>query len=169
MNRKNLFVSSLLFAALCMFIFASFAFATETATKTVPAGNDGMMIFNLDEGDKFSGSLSISGGSGNDIDFYVTDPHGSRIVNLGRVSQGTSFDFSAQDSGAYTLHFDNGFSLFSSKVVSLSFDVESPILPNADNFILWIIAGAVIIGVVLMGIAVYVSIRHKKEKSTTLS
>jgi hypothetical protein len=163
MNRKNLFISSLLFTALSMLLFASLAFATRTTTDTVPASNDLMKIFNLDEGDKFTGSIAITGGSGDDVDFYVTDPHGSRIVDLGRVSQGTSFDFTAQDSGAYTLHFDNSFSLFSSKVVTLSYDIENPILPNGDNFVLWIIAGAIIIGVVLIGIAVYVSIKSKKQ------
>jgi hypothetical protein len=124
-----------------------------------------MKIFNLDELDKFTGSIAITGGSGDDVDFYVTDPHGSRIVDLGRVSQGTSFDFTAQDSGAYTLHFDNSFSLFSSKVVTLSYDIENPILPNGDNFVLWIIAGAIIIGVVLIGIAVYVYIRSKQNQN----
>lgn len=59
--------------------------------------------------DKFTSSLSISSGTSNDIDLWITDPLGNTIVNLGRISQGTTFEFTAQKSGVYTFHFDNSF------------------------------------------------------------
>lgn len=156
-----------LIAVLCIVLMVSVAYATETVSKTIEAGYTGSLIFNLDDGDKFSGSLSISGGSGNDINFWVTDPSGNTIVNSGRVSQGTSFEFTAQRNGAYTLHLDNGFSVFSSKIVSLSYDVESPILPNPSNSLVWVVAGAIIIGLGLIGLAVYLSLRRRTQPSST--
>jgi preprotein translocase subunit SecG len=100
--------------------------ASQVSSINVDAGYSNTLTYNLDSGQRFSGSISISGGSGNDVNFWVTNPQGAKIVNSGRVSGGTSFDFTAQSSGAYTLHFDNAFSIFSSKSVQLTYDVTSP-------------------------------------------
>jgi len=91
---------------------------------TANAGSACTLTFNLNNGEKVSGSISISGGSANDINFYVTNPAGAQIYNAGRVTGGTTFSFTADSSGAYTLHFDNGFSLLSSKQVTVSYDVS---------------------------------------------
>lgn len=104
--------------------------AAEMETITVPPLRSVGFIFNLGVGDTVRGSISVSGGSGNDVDFWVTDPGGSHILNFGRVSRGTDFSFRADRSGAYTLHFDNSFSLISSKMVIITFDVERPIIPG---------------------------------------
>ena len=89
----------------------------------VSAGSQCTLTFNLNNGDQVSGSISVTGGSGNDINFYITNPTGGQIYNAGRVSGGTSFSFTADSSGAYILHFDNSFSLLSSKQVTASYDV----------------------------------------------
>jgi emp24/gp25L/p24 family/GOLD len=83
------------------------------------------LTFNLNNGDKVSGSVSITGGSANDVNFYITNPSGAQIYNAGRINGGTSFSFTADASGAYILHFDNSFSLFASKQVTVSYDVTS--------------------------------------------
>jgi hypothetical protein len=127
--------------------------------------HEGMLTFNLDSGDEFSGSLSISGGGGNDIDFWVTDPQGTTILNKGRVSQGTTFEFTAQMSGAYTLYFGNTFSLFSSKTVSLSYDVSTPTLGSTDIGSLWIIIGIIIIVIAIAGLAIGLSWRKSTSKT----
>ena len=163
LNKKFLSVFAII-AVLCITVVFSLALATETRTVTVDALSGKILVFNLSEGLKFKGSISISGGSGNDVDFYVTDPHGSRVVSYGRVSQGTSFEFTAQLFGAYSFHFDNDFSLFSSKVVTLSYDIESPILPNSTDLQIWIVLVAVIIGLLLIGIGVFVLLRRNKSK-----
>jgi len=138
--------------------------ASEVETLQIDPLTKRMLIFNLAEGDKFSGSLSISGGANNDIDFWITDPYGNTIVNLGRISQGTTFEFTTQKSGAYTFHFDNSFSLISSKTVSLSYDIQfaSPINP----FLLTTIA-LIIIVVVLIILVVSLYRRKMQQKTKT--
>jgi len=150
----------------CLAFSVSFVYASQVKTVQVGALQEQMIAFNLGNGDKFSGSLSITGGGGNDIDFSVTDPQGTTIVGLGRVSQGRSFEFTAQQSGAYTLHFDNDFSIFSSKTITLSYDITRPILGGlgggvADNSLMLIIGAIAIIAVVVVLVVVLT-----KRKST---
>ncbi len=106
----------------------------------------------LNKGDKVSGSITVSGGTGNDIDFYVTDPNGNAILRYDRVTQ-TSFSFTASTTGTYTMHFDNSFSIFSSKSVTLDCTVSEAskaILGLAPElfFLLVIIIVIVIVAVV---------------------
>jgi len=156
---KYVFLKAIVFLFLTIPILCVSAIKVETLQIDPLTGR--MLIFNLSEGDKFSGSLSISGGANNDIDFWITDPNGNTIVNLGRISQGTTFEFTAQKSGAYTFHFDNGFSLFSSKTVSLSYDIQfaSPINP----FLLTTI-GLIIVVVVLIILVVLLFYRKTQQK-----
>jgi membrane protease subunit (stomatin/prohibitin family) len=154
--------------AILMLVFGSFAFASEVETTTVPAGYVSTLTFNLQKGQTFSGSLSISGGSGNDVDFHVTNPQGVTIVNSGRVSGGTSFSFTADSAGAYTLHFDNSFSLFSSKDVRITYDVSSPFLPNIGGTDLSLIL--LIVGIVLVALIVIVAmVLIARSKSGAIS
>lgn len=117
-----------------------------------------MLIFNLNSGQKFTGSLAISGGSGNDIDFWVTDPQGTKVLDLGKVSQGRTFEFVAQSSGAYTFHFGNTFSWFTSKTVNLTYDVGLPTVGGVDLGLLSIIIGVVVIlliVILILGVMLY--------------
>lgn len=142
-------------------ILVSCVSATQVETIQVPPLIKKMFVFNLDEGEKVTGSLSISGGSGNDINFWITNPQGATVINLDRVSNGANFEFTAHQSGAYTFHFDNQFSLFSSKTVSLTFDVSRalPIDP-----IMLIAIGVAIIAVVIV---ISVAMRYRRKTQTT--
>jgi hypothetical protein len=97
--------------------------AATVQNCNAPSGSSCTLTFNLNNGDKVSGSVSVTGGGGNDINFFVTNPSGAQIYNAGRVTGGTSFTFTADSSGAYILHFDNSFSLLSSKQVTVSYDI----------------------------------------------
>lgn len=79
-----------------------------------------------------SGSISVSGGSGNDINLYVTNPNGNTILSYDRATQ-TSFSFTASTTGSYTMHFDNSFSWFSSKSVTLNYTIAEAILGLAPE------------------------------------
>jgi hypothetical protein len=146
----------------------AFSFVKASSVETVQVGalSEQMLIFNLSNGQKFTGSLAISGGSGNDIDFWITEPQGTTILNLGRVSQGRSFDFTAQASGAYTFHFSNGFSLISSKTVSLTYDVGLPSIFGIDLGQFLIIIGVVVILLVVI-VALVVALNRRKRTSKT--
>lgn len=168
--KKSLLVFAMV-TILCMVILTSIAYATQTESTTVNAGEQRIMTFNLNEGDKFSGSLSITGGGGNDVDFWVTDPNGNTIVNSGRVSQGRTFDFTAQRNGAYSLHLDNGFSIFSSKYVSVSYDIQResiPIAPNVtipvDTVFYLILAVVAIVILAFIGLGISVIMRRNRNR-----
>lgn len=159
--KNKLFLTLGITAILLSVVVFSFVNASSVETVQVGALSEKMLIFNLKTGQKFTGSLAISGGSGNDIDFWITDPQGTTILNLGRVSQGRSFDFTAQASGAYTFHFSNGFSLLSSKTVNLTYDVGLPSIFGIDLGLLLIIVGVVVFLLLLVvGLAV---MRYRKK------
>jgi hypothetical protein len=155
----------LLAAALFITITFSIANASQVEIVQVSPLTQKTLTFNLNNEDKFTGSLSISGGGGNDIDFWVTDPQGTTILNQGRVSQGTTFEFTAQMSGGYTLHFGNTFSLFSSKTVNLSYDVSTPILGGTGFGFLLMIIGIIVIVIVVVGLTVGFGRRKSTSKT----
>jgi hypothetical protein len=151
---------------LLVVVAISFVRASSVETVQVGALSEQTLVFNLQTGQKFTGSLAISGGSGNDINFRVTDPTGATILNLGRVSVGGSFDFTAQESGAYTLYFDNSFSLLSSKTVSLTYDIGLPTVFGIDlGILLIIIAVVVILLCVILVLAVALNRRKRISKT----
>ena len=139
--------------------------ASRVETVQVGALSEEMVTFNLNSGQKFTGSLSISGG-GNDIDFWVTDPQGTKILDYGRVTQGKTFEFTAQASGAYTLHFGNTFSWFTGKTVYLTYDVGLPTVSGIDlGFLLTIIGVILILLLVIVALAISVHRRGRTAKT----
>jgi len=139
--------------------------ASSVETVQVGALSEEMVTFNLNTGQKFTGSLSISGG-GNDIDFWVTDPQGTKILDSGRVTQGKTFEFTAQASGAYTLHFGNTFSWFTGKTVYLTYDVGLPTVSGIDvGFLLTIIGVILILLLVIVALAISVHRRGRTAKT----
>lgn len=163
---KNKFFLALVITAILLSVVA-FSFVKASSVETVQVGalSEEMVTFNLDGGQKFTGSLSISGG-GNDIDFWVTDPQGTKILDYGRVTQGKTFDFTAQASGAYTLHFGNTFSLFTGKTVYLTYDVGLSSVFGFDIGQLLIIIGVVVILLIVI-MALAVALRHRKRTVET--
>ena len=138
--------------------------ATRVETVTVNALTTMTLAFELDDEYKFSGSLSIVGGSNNDVDFWVTDPGGVKILDLGRVSQERGFEFEARANGTYVLHFSNTFSLLAAKNVTLTYDVEKPTLGMEPFVLAWGALIAVCIAAVIA--AVVLSMRKPKQEDT---
>jgi len=130
-------------------------------TFTVPPPQEITRTIGLSNGDRVSGSISVVGGSGNDIDFYVTDPDGNVILRYDRITQ-TSFSFSASTTGTYTMHFDNSFSIFSSKSVTLDYTVTESILGLPQEYFL-ILLGLIVVLIVV----VVVILRKTKEMKTS--
>jgi hypothetical protein len=121
---------------------------------------------NLSSGDQVTGSFSAIGGTGNDVNFWITSPSGATIYNAGRVSGGTSFSISATQAGAYTLHFDNSFSIISSKQVTVNYNVTPTLISGASLSTSYLILGAgLVILLVLILIAVTRSRRRKNIRS----
>jgi hypothetical protein len=75
---------------------------------------------------KVEGSFTIEGGN-NDIRFSVADPYGNVIVPSAVVYRQRDFAFIAATSGVYKLRFDNSYSSFTSKLLSLKYSVASKV------------------------------------------
>jgi hypothetical protein len=133
-----------------------------TETFTVSPLQEVVRTAGLSEGDKVSGSITVSGGTGNDIDFYVTDFNGNTIRRYDRATQ-TSFSFTASTTGTYTMHFDNKFSIFSSKSVTLDYTVSEAILGLAPEVFLLLVF---IIVIVVLSIVVFALKRRKTATPT---
>jgi hypothetical protein len=146
-----------------LIILSPLANAANVRTVEVNALSWATLTYNLNNGQTFSGSLSITGG-GNDINFWVTDPEGTTILGLGRVIQGRSFEFTAQKNGAYILHFDNGFSWFTAKTVTLTYNVGTSPIFGFDPLVL--VAIVAIIALVILGAAGYNQQRKKRTMQT---
>lgn len=65
------------------------------------------------------GLIYVKGGSGNDINLRVIDPHGKTVLDLGRISNEKEFYITPYQTGNYTIILDNEFSVFSSKEVKV--------------------------------------------------
>ena len=148
--KKKLFVP-LIFAFLLVAMIGCAKAGTETFT--VPPPQEIVRTISLDEGDKVSGSINVSGGSGNDINFYVTNPNGDTILTYDRTTQ-TCFSFTASTAGSYTMHFDNSFTVFSSKTVTLDYTITEPIfgLPPQQFYFLVFLVIVIVASIVAFGL-----------------
>lgn len=123
--------------------------SATTETLTVPPLHEITRSLSLREGDRVSGSISVIGGSGNDIDFFVVDPDGIIVLQAERLTH-KDFSFSAKKGGTYVLHFDNSFSLLASKQVTLNYNIEHYImgLPQ-EQFLLLVIVAVIVVAVII--------------------
>jgi hypothetical protein len=169
---KGKLVLSLSMSAIVFLVVAfSFVNASQIESYQIGPGQIQVVSFNLSSGEKFTGSVAITGGSGNDVNFWVTDPQGTTILNQGRVSQGTTFEFTSQSSGAYTLHFDNSFSLLSSKVAVLTYDVTTPTPTTGGNdlgLLLTVIGLVVILLFLVVALVVALHLKNRTAKTNEL-
>ena len=103
----------------------------------------------LNRGERVEGYFTVRGGN-DDIKFYIKDPYGVIIYDVGKVKGRHDFVFTAETIGVYTLYFDNSFSLITSKHIYLTIKLTPAILGLPINQLL-IMLGLIVsvIGVVL--------------------
>ncbi len=81
---------------------ALFASATNLPAITLSASSAQLPIM-LPAGAMFNGSISTTG----TVRFWVNDPNGAQIVNLGLIDKTGAFSFVANQYGNYTMNFEN--------------------------------------------------------------
>jgi hypothetical protein len=136
-------------------------YATSVQACYAPAGDFcTVMILNLTSGDQVTGSVSVTGGSGNDVIFYIMDPSGAKIYSAGKISGGTTFSFTATQNGAYTLVFDNSFSIFSAKQVTVSYNVSPTVIPGTSPGTSY----AIIIAIVILVLIIVTLLMRRSRK-----
>jgi len=119
------------FVAVVFLLLSSFmtlaAFATTVQTFTLPSFSATYLQYLLPQGTAFSGSISTTGS----VRFFVSDPNGSQIVNLGIVDKNATFSFHALQSGNYTLNFENE---LPNSIISVTFSyVANPAIPGTNS------------------------------------
>ncbi|HLN89266.1 MAG TPA: hypothetical protein VK253_04305, partial [Candidatus Binatia bacterium] len=78
-------------------------YASAATAQTFSVSSLTQLQIAVPEGTTFNGSISTSA----TLRFWVTAPNGAQIVNLGLIDIPTTFSFVAQQTGNYTLNFEN--------------------------------------------------------------
>lgn len=151
----------LLSMCLVLVLFSLIICSVRAETFTVPPFQEVTRSFGLKKGDKVSGSISVVGGTGNDVDFYVTDPQENTVLSYDRVTQ-TSFSFTASTTGTYVLHFDNSFSWISSKSVTLDYTIRQSIFGLSPEIFFVLIIFIIVAAAALIAA---IGIRRRKPAS----
>lgn len=162
-NLKKL-ISVILICLVCSSMF-SMVKATTVENILVRDGEQETLTITLQANQKVIGEFNITGSREDLIDFWVRDPNGNIVLDSGTVANGENFTFTANTDGEYVLNFKNNLSY--NKYIDLEYDIESgflPNFPNLSNELIWIILGAVIIGLVLIGVGIFIVFRRKKNK-----
>ena len=160
-HRRTVLTAILLLSFLTVTVFA-----TEVETFQISPSLNKMYLFDLNSGRKVTGSFSVEGGN-NDITFKVTDPVGNTIIDLGRVAGGSSFEFTANRDGNYTVIFDNSFSISTTKTVTMSYDVGYTFL-GIDLLNLLSIIAVVLIVIFVLAIALYLRSRKTAQRQLVI-
>lgn len=86
---------------------------------TLDAGTYSAIPLRLKAGDLVEGSFVVGGASNLDIAFSVKDPDAREVIPSTRY-RSYSFTFRSQQDGVHYLNFDNSYSLFTGKVISVT-------------------------------------------------
>lgn len=89
---------------------------------TVAPGQVTSYYYDLKTGDEVEVSLEVLQGGNLDIDFYITDSNGRKIVSRDRVDK-TTIQWTAPSSETYYFKYDNKMSLVTSKIVKSTIKV----------------------------------------------
>ena len=108
-----------------MAFMALFASAATLPAITLSASSAQLPIM-LPTGTTFNGSILTTG----TVRFWVSDPNGAQILNLGLIDETTEFGFVAQQNGNYTMNFEND--LTNSIQVTFSY-FTSPDISSGNN------------------------------------
>jgi hypothetical protein len=148
-------------ALLMLSLIALSASATVVPTFTVTSLSQLPIVLPAET--VFNGSILVSG----TIRFWISDPSGAQIVNLGLVDDVAAFSFVAKQDGNYTFNFEND--LPSSNPVQVTFSfVTDPDIDGGGNptgVSLGVLPIMVVIAVV-GSVAIFFIIRRKNKKHT---
>lgn len=150
---------ALLMVGLYFYVFPYMTTRTTNDNFNVPALQTITVTWNLDKGSRIEGYFTVRGGN-DDIRFSIKDPYGSVILNAGTITGRGDFAFTAESTGAYTMYFDNSYSIFTSKAVFLSY--QATVIPISTNvFLTLILLG---LALLLLGVSRVYQTRAKERE-----
>jgi hypothetical protein len=128
-----------------------------TESFTVPAGVDETRLLNLTTGDHVQIRFTVTGGTTNMLNFYITDPYGNVFEAFGSVGS-VGYSFICSHGGEYTLHFSNAASA-EDKLVSLDYEVDHYVLGMPQMLFLTLI----VLGICMVAVAAFILMsKHPK-------
>jgi hypothetical protein len=130
----------------------------QVETFTVLPGRTTMWKINLDDKDYVNCSFGDE-----EIYFYVTDPYGVTILDLGLVSGFKYIEFTAQGSGEYTLHFENRFTWVDHGPSVMTMVLNTP----AKGIPIWVVLILFVVAAVI-GIGIYAFRKRNRNKPSKL-
>ncbi len=159
MKRSKFLVS----ATLAIFMLTSLTILSASATSaTFPtftlSKSSTQLHYVLPVGTQFNGSISTTG----PVRFFVSEPNGTVIVNLGLIDRTATFSFISQQTGNYTLNFEN--ELSSTVQVTFSY-VTNPDISNGNSAGVPPIYLPIFIIVTVVGCIVILFIGRRKNKN----
>jgi len=124
MKKTKLLMSTTLAVLLLASLMAVAAFATAVPAFTLSASSN-QLQYVLPQGATFNGTIATTG----PLQFWVSAPNYTEIVNLGIIDKTTSFSFVATQKGTYSMNFENDLS--NSVQVTFSY-VSNPVIPGSN-------------------------------------
>jgi hypothetical protein len=158
MKKIKTLTCVVLMALLIMTLMALSAFAITIPAFTVSPSSQLQIV--LPAGTTFNGSISITG----TLRFWVSDPNGAQIINLGLIDKPTAFGFVAQHSGNYTLNFENDVPHSDPIQVSFSYTTNPDISGSGNSTGISLVYLAISIIITVLGSILIIFLVHRKTK-----
>merc|ERR1711939_749609 len=131
MGTTTMVVSTALLLGALLVLLRARTSSASALTTTVPANERACFYANVDKaGEKIGFYFAVQSGGSFDIDWVVTDPRDTIVLEGDRERQG-DYIFTAHDTGEYSFCFANDMSSFSEKLVDFDIMVESEPRPVA--------------------------------------
>ncbi len=163
MKKTKFLICITLAALLLMSVMESSVFATTEPTFTISSQSYIQFQYVLPQGTTFNGSISTTGS----VRFFISAPNGTIISNLGIIDKTATFGFVSQQSGTYTLNFEND--LPNSIQVTFSY-VTNPEIPGSSNsIVISPIYLLVVVVVAVVGSFLIIFIMRRKSKTETVN
>ncbi len=141
-NRKSLLVLTM---AAILIATTAVVYAHQVETFTVNPGQATLFKINLDDKDYVNCTFGTQ-----DINFYITNPQGAKILDLGLVRGLKNVEFTAQGSGQYILHFENPYSWteHGPSLMTVVLDIPTKGTPMwVFLLILFVVAAVLVVGI----------------------
>ena len=134
--------------------------ASASTVSTFTVYESSQIQFAIPTGTTFNGSISVT----STVRFWINAPDGTQIVNLGLIDSTATFGFVAQESGNYTMNFENDLPNANPSQVTFSY-ITNPELPQSGNsttipLTYWI----AIILIVVVGVVLIVVLKYRKDR-----
>jgi hypothetical protein len=120
----------------------------ETSTYQIPAQQQRLISFNLNNGDSASGTIILNGAGS--VDFWISDPQNRNVTAYTNIGQ-TEFSINAEISGTFFFHIFN--KSIDSVSATLNYNVVHRIFGMPQEiFLLLVIVGVLLLLIIFWAI-----------------